>query len=105
MARTHAPERARQSLALRHALASWNFAAASALADSLAPAALTYDAWMSADEIREGGTIAKLKLGDPLAARKFWVSLSPVATRPADSIRSLLLDSYLIDAYNKAARH
>lgn len=104
MARTHAPERARQSIAMRHALAAWDFTAASALADSLAPAALTYDAWMSADEIREGGMIAKLKLGDPLAARRFWVSMSPVATRPAESIRSLLLDAYLIDAYKKAAR-
>jgi hypothetical protein len=105
MARTHAPDRARQSIAMRHALASWDFKAASALADSLAPAALTYDAWMSADEIREGGMIAKLKLGDPLAARRFWVSLSHAASRPAESIRSLLLDAYLIDAYKKAARH
>jgi len=104
MIRTHAPERARQSIEMRHALAAWDFKAASALADSLAPAALTYDAWMSADEIREGGMIAKLKLGDPLAARRFWVMMSPVATRPPDALRSLLLDSYLIDAYKKAAR-
>jgi hypothetical protein len=103
MARTHAPERARQSIAMRHALAGWDFKAASALADSLAPAALVYDAWMSADEIREGGTVAKLELGDPLAARKFWVTMGAVATRPPDALRSLLLDSYLIDAYKKAA--
>ena len=32
---------------------------------------------MSADEIREGGMVAKLKLGDPLAARKFWVMIGP----------------------------
>jgi hypothetical protein len=104
MARTHAPDRARQSIAMRHALASWDFKAASALADSLAPSAIALDAWMSTDEIREGGMIAKLKLGDPLAARKFWVAMSPVATRPPDALRSLLLDSYLIDAYKKAAR-
>jgi hypothetical protein len=90
---------------MRHALAGWNFGAASALADSLAPAALVYDAWMSADEIREGGTVAKLKLGDPLAARRFWVMMAPVATRPPDALRSLLLDSYLSDAYKKAAHH
>ncbi|MEP7065193.1 MAG: fused MFS/spermidine synthase [Gemmatimonadota bacterium] len=104
MASTHAPERARQSIAMRHALASWDFKAASALADSLAPAAMTYDAWMSADEIREGGMIAKLKLGDPSAAMKLWVSMAPVATRPPDALRSLLLGAYLIDADKKAAR-
>jgi spermidine synthase len=104
MARAHAPVKAQQSIAMRHALASWDFKAASALADSLAPAAIALDAWMSADEIREGGMIAKLKLGDPLAARKLWVAMSPVATRPPDALRSLLLDSYLIDAYKKAAR-
>jgi hypothetical protein len=32
------------------------------------------------------------------------VSMSHAASRPADSIRSLLLDAYLIDAYKKAAR-
>jgi hypothetical protein len=104
MARTHAPAQARQSIAMRHALASWDFTAAAALADSLAPAAIALDSWMSADEIREGGMVAKLKLGNPLAARKFWVTMSPVASRPPDALRSLLLDSYLIDAYKKAAR-
>ncbi|MDB4910672.1 MAG: Spermine synthase, partial [Gemmatimonadetes bacterium] len=104
MARTHAPAQARQSIAMRHALASWDFTAASALADSLAPAAIALNSWMSADEIREGGMVAKLKLGNPLAARKFWVAMSPVASRPPDALRSLLLDSYLIDAYKKAAR-
>jgi spermidine synthase len=103
MTRSRAPDRARQSIALRHALATWNFAAASALADTLAPAALTYDAWMSNDEIREGGTIAKLKLGDPLAARRFWAMMSPVATRPPDALRSLLIVAYLVDACDKDA--
>jgi spermidine synthase len=101
MARAHAPARARQSIEMRHALAGWDFKAASALADSLAPAALVYDAWMSADEIREGGVVAKLKLGDPLAARKFWVMMAPVATRPPEAFRSLLLRAYLIDACEK----
>jgi hypothetical protein len=59
---------------------------------------------MSPDEIREGGMVAKLKLGDALAARKLWVAMRPVASRPPDALRSLLLDSYLIDAYKKAAR-
>jgi hypothetical protein len=104
MSRMHAPERARQSIAMRHALATWDFKSASALADSLAPAAISLDAWMSADEIREGGVVAKLETGDVLGARRLWVAMSPAASRPPDALRSLLLDSYLIEAYKKAAR-
>jgi hypothetical protein len=104
MTRMHAPAEARQSIRLRRALASWDFKSASALADSLEPSAIALNAWMGVDEIREGGMVAKLKLGDAVGARKFWVAMSPVATRPPDALRSLLLDSYLIDAYKKAAR-
>jgi predicted membrane-bound spermidine synthase len=104
MARMHAPAQARQSIGLRRALASWDFKAASAYADSLEPMAIALDAWTGVDEIREGGVVAKLKLGDPVGARRLWVALSPVASRPADALRSLLLNAYLIDAYKKAAR-
>ncbi len=104
MTRAHAPAQAHQSIAFRHALAVWDFKAASALADSLTPAALALDGWTSTDEVREGGVVAKLRLGDAGGARKLWVKLSPVATRSADALRSLLLDSYLIDAYRKTTR-
>jgi len=104
MTRAHAPAEARRSIGMRHALAVWDFKAASALADSLAPAALAGDSWMQVDEIREGGVVAKLKLGDAIGARKMWVKMSTVATRSADALRSLLLDSYIIDAYKKTAR-
>ena len=111
MTRMHAPAEARQSIGLRRALSSWDFKAASAYADSLAPQAIVLDAWMGVDEIREGGMVAKLKLGDPIGARRFWVALAPVATRPPEALRSLLLDAYLgdacakLDACKKAARH
>jgi len=104
MARAHAPAQARQAIDFRHALALWDFKAASALADSLAPAALAGESWSQVDEVREGGVVAKLKLGDALGARKLWVALSPVATRNSDALRSLLLNSYIIDAYRKTAR-
>jgi len=104
MARTHAPAQARQSIEFRHALATWDFASASTLADSLEPAARAGDSWAQTDEIREGGVVAKLKLGDAIGARKLWVALSPVATRSAAALRSVLLDAYLIDAYKKTAR-
>ncbi|MDQ2766680.1 MAG: fused MFS/spermidine synthase [Gemmatimonadota bacterium] len=104
MARTHAPAEARQSIGLRRALASWDFKAASALADSLEPKAVALDAWMGVDEIREGGVVAKLKLGDPIAARNLWVAMASVATRPPDALRSLLLKAYLIDACDKVEK-
>jgi hypothetical protein len=105
MKRVHAPAQARQSIDFRHALAVWDFKAASALADSLAPAALRGESWAQVDEIREGGVVAKLKLGDAVGARRLWVMLSSAATRNSDALRSLLLDSYIIAAYEKTARH
>ena len=102
MARWHAPPEARQSIELRRAITSWDFTAAAAYADSLAPQAIALEAWTGVDEIREAGTVAKLKLGDPIAARKFWVAMSPVATRPPEALRSLLLDAYLGDACAKS---
>ena len=104
MARAHAPAQARQAIDFRHALAVWDFKSASALADSLAPAALAGESWAQVDEIREGGVVAKLKLGNALGARMLWVALSPAATRNSDALRSLLLDSYIIDEYRKTAR-
>ncbi|MBA2683527.1 MAG: spermidine synthase [Gemmatimonadaceae bacterium] len=104
MTRAHAPLRARQSIDFRHALALWDFKRASVLADSLAGAALVGESWAQVDEIREGGVVAKLKLEDAIGARKLWVGLSRVATRKSDSLRSLLLASYLIEADRKTAR-
>ena len=104
MKRAHAPAKVRQSIDFRHALALWDFKAASALADSLAPDALAGKSWSQVDEIREGGVVAKLKIGDAVGARKLWVSLSQAATRNSDALRSVLLDSYIIDAYRKTAR-
>ena len=104
MTRAHAPAQVRESIDFRHALALWDFKTASALADSLASAALAGESRSQVDEVREGGVVAKLKLGDALGARKLWVALSPVATRNSDALRSLLLNSYIIDAYKKTAR-
>ena len=101
MARVHAPAQARQTIDFRHALARWDFESASALADSLTPAALAFDSWILPDEVREGGVVARLKLGDPVGARQLWVELAPATTRSSDALRSLLLNAYLIDAYRK----
>jgi len=101
MAHAHAPTQARQTIQFRHALAAWDFKAAAALADSLTPSALAFDSWILPDEVREGGAVARLELGDPEGARALWVRLAPAATRSPDALRSLLLNAYIIDAYRK----
>ena len=101
MARVHAPDQARWTIGFRHALAVWDFRTAAALSDSLTPVTLSMDSWILPDEVREGGMVARLKLGDAEGARAFWVKLGPAATRSADALRTLLLRSYLIDAYRK----
>jgi hypothetical protein len=70
MDRTHAPAHARQAIEFRHALARWNLPAAAALADSLAPSTLASEGWMAPDEVREGGIVAKLRVGDATGARR-----------------------------------
>ena len=101
MERVHAPPQARQTIAFRHALAAWDFKAAVALSDSLTPVTLAWDSWILPDEVREGGMVARLKLGDVVGARQFWVKLGPASTRASDALRSLLLKAYIIDADRK----
>jgi hypothetical protein len=93
-----APTEARRAIAFRHALARWDFGTLSHLADTLAPAALTDTSWVDVDELREAGTIAKLKLGDVAGARALWRTLAVRAERSPADLRSLLIDAYLIDA-------
>ncbi|MGH7623221.1 MAG: spermidine synthase, partial [Gemmatimonadaceae bacterium] len=95
LARVHAPAQARQTIEFRHAIARWDYPAMSALSDSLTPSLLSWDSWILPDEVREGGMIARLKLGDPVGARALWVTLAPAATRSPDALRSLLLNAYL----------
>jgi hypothetical protein len=94
LAAQHAPATARQALAYMHALARFDFPAMSALADSLNPAGI---GWVPVDDLRDGGTIAKLKIGDSRGAHKFWKELEPRTTRPADHVRSLLINAYTIE--------
>jgi predicted membrane-bound spermidine synthase len=101
MARAHAPAQARQTIGFRHAIAAWDWKSAAALADSLTPSVLAFESWVLPDEVREGGMVAHLELGDPVRARVLWKKLAPGATRSPDALRSLLLNAYLIDAYRK----
>ncbi|HUO51908.1 MAG TPA: fused MFS/spermidine synthase [Gemmatimonadaceae bacterium] len=93
-----APAGARQAFAFQRALYSYDFPAAAALADSLAPAAIAGATWYPVDDLREGGAVAKLALGDIHEAHAFWKALEPRAVRKTDAVRSLLMGAYMIQA-------
>ena len=105
LAAHHAPPLARQSFAFQRALWSYEFAAASALADTLAPDVVAGGTWYPADDLRDGGTIAKLALGDVDGARAYWVALQPRSKRRPDSVRSLLIGAYVIAADRARRAH
>jgi predicted membrane-bound spermidine synthase len=87
------PAGALQAFAFLRAVSRYDWPAASALADSLT--AGPGPGWLNVNELRDGGTVAKLAVGDVDGARAYWVRLGPQATRPPNSVRSLLIVSYI----------
>ena len=98
LAAQRAPAITKQAFAFQRALWSYDFKKASVLADSLAPDVLAGSTWYPADDLRDGGTVAKLALGDVAGARELWHALAPRGKRRPDSIRSLLIGAYVIAA-------
>jgi spermidine synthase len=98
LAAQRAPAATRQSFAFLHALSVYDFPAASALADSLLPAALDGDSWYPVEDLREGGTVAKLRLSNVDGAGAYWFALAKQAKRPNDDLRTLLVRAYLVAA-------
>ncbi|HEY7634182.1 MAG TPA: hypothetical protein VH763_01435 [Gemmatimonadales bacterium] len=95
LVRYDAPAPARDVIAFRHGLASWNFAEAAAAADRLKPVAIQQRRWIAADELRDGAVIARLHLGDVAGARRDMESLAPFSSRRPSDLRSLLLEAYV----------
>jgi hypothetical protein len=95
MTRHSAPEPARDVVAFRQGMASWNFSKAIAAADRLMPLAMNQHRWISADELRDGKVVAHLNMGDAGAARKSLNSLAKFSTRAPSDLRSLLLEAYV----------
>jgi hypothetical protein len=95
MARHQAPEPARDVVAFRHGIASWNFAEANAAADRLMPAVLKEHRWIEPDELRDGLVIARLHLRDATGARQALDGLEKFSSRPAGDLRSMLLGAYV----------
>ncbi len=96
MDRHHAPQAARDAVAFRHGLASWNFAEAAAAGQRLLPVALKEHRWISADELRDGLVFARLHLRDAGGARLALDTLAKFSARPAGDLRSQLLGAYVL---------
>jgi spermidine synthase len=95
MARYGAPEPARDVVAFRHGMATWNFGEANAAAERLLPFATQQHRWIGADELRDGLVMANLHLGNPSAARRSLDSLARFSTRSPSDLRTMLLKSYV----------
>ena len=87
MDRHRAPAPARDVVAFRHGIASWNFAEADAAGERLMPVVLKEHRWISADELRDGLVFARLHLRDAAGARQALDTLAKFSTtaggRPA----------------------
>jgi predicted membrane-bound spermidine synthase len=93
--RFQAPGPVKDVVAFRHALASWNFSAAAAAADRLAPVVLREKRWITADELRDGAVMAKLHTGDAKGARAALDALRQYSTRSPDDLRSRMLEAFV----------
>ncbi|MEP6692361.1 MAG: fused MFS/spermidine synthase [Gemmatimonadaceae bacterium] len=99
--RQRAPEPVKHSVGFLHAISVWDFATASKEADALLPAAVKGDHWIAPDALRNGATVAKLRLGDVAGAGRVLSSMAPQSKLPSSDLRARLLFSY----YQDARRH
>ena len=95
MDRHRAPQAARDVVAFREGIASWNFSQALIAADRLKTLAVNEHRWIGADELRDGMVMANLNMGNTGAARRSLDSLAQFSTRPPSDLRTLLLKSYV----------
>jgi hypothetical protein len=95
MDRHAAPQSARDVVAFRQGIASWNFAQAAQAAERLLPLTVGGHRWLESDELRDGMVMAQLHLGDAKGARRSLDALARFSSRKPGDLRSLLLDSYV----------
>jgi hypothetical protein len=95
MNRHGAPEPARDVVAFRQGMASWDFPKAMAAADRLLPLAMNQHRWIGSDELRDGMVMANLNMGNTAAARRSLDSLAKFSTRAPSDLRTLLLEAYV----------
>jgi hypothetical protein len=77
MERHDAPELAREAIAFRYALATWDFQEVSRAADVMRQSLLDLEGWMLPEEVFTGGIVAKLRIGDVADAVSLWEDLAP----------------------------
>jgi predicted membrane-bound spermidine synthase len=95
LARAHAPAIAVASAQLMHALAAWDFPAASRAADQVIADPSFGTGWLPPDMLRDGGVVAKLMTGDIAGARRIFDRLTFAGQT---DLRSRLLGAYLLAA-------
>ena len=98
MNRHDAPAPVRDVVRFRRALASWDFADASAAGERLMGLR-----WIGADELRDGLVISRLQIRDVAGARQALDSLFRFSRRPVTDLRSQLLLSYVESAERQHA--
>ena len=97
-----APAEAVAAISYSYALASWDWRRAIAAGDTLMRASAGATEWIPVDFLRDGLIVAHLRLGDVIAARRVANALGRNARDP-ESLRSMLLDSYLAAAEESSA--
>jgi hypothetical protein len=95
LARTKAPDVTVASAQFMHALAAWDFPAASKAADRVMADPTLGTGWVPPDMLRDGGVVAKLMIGDVAGARRLYNRLTFAG---AVDLRSRLLGAYLLAA-------
>jgi hypothetical protein len=96
--RVDAPQVARDVVAFRQGLATWDFEEAAQAGDRLYSSVFDGEGFLPVDEYLDGIVIAKLRGGDAGAARRIFDSLLPAGRRPRGDLRLLLLDAYIAEA-------
>ncbi|HEX9728185.1 MAG TPA: hypothetical protein VGA37_06760 [Gemmatimonadales bacterium] len=90
-----APAVVRDVLEFRLAISRWQFDEASRAADALLSVVLREDGWISADELIEGGVVAKLRTGDVGGVVIFHRALAGRRSYGPEDLRAVLLDAYV----------
>ena len=96
--RNDAPEAVHHAIDFANGIAAWDFPVAARAADSLLVLATTGRTWYDRNELRTGGVIAHLRLGNPARARRFIVELGQVGADPPSDLRTMLLNAYVLQA-------
>ena len=95
MATTDAPPTASAVLRFRRAVRARTWSAAEAEIDALVAAAASGPDWVDATFLRDAAVMTRVILGDPAGARRVADALAPRVDRPADDLRSRILEAWI----------